>query len=202
MRRPEFIARQSARPSGILGRAIAWIMARETAADNAAARRLLEITPTDHVLELGFGHGHNVLELARAASRGFVAGLDHSEEMHALAEALCRTLIASGRVRLSCADSRELPYEDTTFDKAVGVHTVYFWPDPIQQLTELRRVLRPGGRLVLGFRPKEDGASKDFPETVYRFYSQRDVEQMLQAAGFAQVRIEALSPHVLMARAE
>jgi hypothetical protein len=54
VRRPEFIARQSARPSGILGRAIAWIMARETAADNAAARRLLEITPTDHVLELAY----------------------------------------------------------------------------------------------------------------------------------------------------
>lgn len=202
MRRPEFIARQSARPSGILGRVIAWIMARETVAQNAAARRLLELAPSDHVLELGFGHGHNVLEIARAVPDGFVAGIDHSAEMHALASALCRPLVASGRVRLSCADSSELPYGDATFDKAVAVHTLYFWPDPVLQLAELRRVLRPGGRLVLGFRPKEDGASKDFPETVYRFQSRGDVEQMLMRAGFEKVRTEAPSPGFLIACAE
>lgn len=202
MRRPEFIARQSARPSGLLGRVIAWIMARETAAENAAARRLLELAPTDHVLELGFGHGHNVLEMARAVPDGSVAGVDHSAEMHALASALCGPLVASGRVRLACADSGELPYQDGTFDKAVAVHTLYFWPDLIGQLTELRRVLRRGGRLVLGFRPKEDEASRDFPEAVYRFHSRRDVEDMLLRAGFERVRVEASPAGFLLACAE
>lgn len=202
MRRPEFIARQSARPSGILGRAIAWIMARETADENTAARRVLGLAPSDHVLELGFGHGHNVLELARAVPDGFVAGVDHSAKMHALASALCRPLIANGRVRLSCADSRELSYSDDTFDKAVAVHTMYFWPDPVRQLTELRRVLRHGGRFVLGFRPRENAASKDFPETVYRFYSRGEVEQMLVQAGFGEVRVEVASPSFLIACAQ
>jgi ubiquinone/menaquinone biosynthesis C-methylase UbiE len=202
VRRPEFIARQSARPSGILGRVIAWIMARETVAQNAAARRLLELAPTDHVLELGFGHGHNVLEIARAAPDGLVAGIDHSAEMHALASALCRLLVASGRVCLSCADSGDLPYGDAAFDKAIAVHTLYFWPDPVRQLAELRRVLRRGGRLVLGFRPKEDAASRDFPHTVYSFHSCGDVEEMLVRAGFAKVRVEAPSPDFLIACAE
>ncbi|MBY0273716.1 methyltransferase domain-containing protein [Candidatus Binatia bacterium] len=201
MRRPEFIARQSARPSGILGRVIAWIMARETAGGNAAARRLLELAPTDHVLEIGFGHGHNVLEIARAVPDGLVAGIDHSADMHALASALCGPLVASGRVRLSCADSSDLPYGDTTFDKAVAMNTLYFWPDPLRQLTELRRVLRHGGRLVLGFRPKDE-ASRDFPEAVYRFHARADVEQMLARAGFAKVRVEALSSGFLLACAE
>lgn len=201
MRRPEFIARQSARPSGILGRVIAWIMARETAGENAAARRLLELAPTDHVLEIGFGPGHNVREIARAVPDGVVAGIDHSAEMHALASALCGPLVASGRVRLSCADSSDLPYGDATFDKAVAVNTLYFWPDPLRQLTELRRVLRRGGRLVLGFRPKGE-ASRDFPEAVYRFHARADVEQMLARAGFAKVRVEALSSGFLLACAE
>lgn len=202
MRRPEFIARQSARPSGILGRAIAWIMARETAAENAAARRLLELAPTDHVLEIGFGHGHNILEIARAVPGGLVAGVDHSAEMHALASALCGPLVASGRVRLACADAGELPYVGGTFDKAVAVHTLYFWPDPVRELAELRRVLRRGGRLVLGFRPKEDEASRDFPGTVYRFHSRHDVEDMLLRVGFEKVRVEALSSSSLIASAE
>jgi len=199
VRRPEFIARQSARPSGILGRAIAWIMARETVAQNAAVRRVLELAPTDRVLELGYGHGHNVVEIARAVPDGFIAGIDHSIEMHALASDLCRSLIASGRVRLSCADSRQLPDEDATFDKAVAVHTLYFWADPASQLAELRRVLRRGGRLALGFRPKEDAATKNFPENVYRFYSRDDVERMLGEAGFEGVRIDEPSPGFMVA---
>lgn len=202
MRRPEFIARQSARPSGLLGRVIAWIMARETAAENATVRQLLDLTPTDRVLELGFGHGHNIVELAREVPDGFVAGLDHSEEMHALAAALCRPLIECGRVSLACTDSRQLPHPDGLFDKALAVHTVYFWKDPLEHLAEVRRVLRPGGRFVLGFRPKEGRASEDFPSSVYRFYSRNDVEQMLAQSGFAKVRVDALSPSFLAACAE
>ena len=202
MRRPQFIARQSARPSGILGRVIAWIMAREIVVENVVACRLLELAPTDHVLELGFGHGHNVLEIARAVPDGVVTGIDHSAEMHALASALCGPLVASGRVHLACADSSDLPYADATFDKAVAVNTLYFWPDPVAQLAELRRVLRRGGRLVLGFRPKEDEASRNFPEAVYRFHARGDVEDMLARAGFAKVRVEALSSSFLLACAE
>lgn len=202
MRRPEFIARQSARPSGILGRVIAWIMARETAGQNAAARRLLDLAPADHVLELGYGHGHNVLEIARIVPDGLVEGIDHSAEMHALAVALCRPLIASGRVRLSCADSSDLPYGDATFDKAVAVNTLYFWPDPVRQLAELRRVLRPAGRLVLGLRTKSDQASRDFPPTVYRFHSRDAVETMLACSGFEKVQVELMSEDFLLTCSE
>ena len=202
MRRPEFIARQSARPSGLLGRVIAWIMARETAAENAAARRLLELAPADHVLELGFGHGHNVVELARATPEGVVAGVDHSEDMYALAEALCRPFIESGRVSLACADTRELPYPEHAFHKALAVHTIYFWEDPLEHLREVQRVLRPGGRFVLGFRPKEDPASENFPATVYRLHSPHDVEKMLAASGFENVRVHAPSEGFLAACAE
>src|SRR5262249_18274702 len=57
MRRPEFIARLSGCPTGVLGSLIARIMAKETLATNTYALRLLELQPTDHVLEVGFGHG-------------------------------------------------------------------------------------------------------------------------------------------------
>ena len=76
MRRPEFIARQSGRPNGFLGRLIARIMAKETAGANTAAVRLLELQPTDHVLEVGFGHGCTIEQVARLVPQGFVAGVD------------------------------------------------------------------------------------------------------------------------------
>ena len=64
MKRPTFIARQSARPSGLLGRLIAGIMAKETADLNEHAIRLLAASPPDRVLEIGFGHGRTIERLA------------------------------------------------------------------------------------------------------------------------------------------
>jgi hypothetical protein len=52
LRRPETIARQSACPSGLLGRLIGSIMARETARANTFALELLDLQPTDRVLEV------------------------------------------------------------------------------------------------------------------------------------------------------
>jgi len=51
MRRPEFLARQGRCPSGLLGSFIGRVMARETARENALAVELLQLKPTDHVLE-------------------------------------------------------------------------------------------------------------------------------------------------------
>jgi ubiquinone/menaquinone biosynthesis C-methylase UbiE len=203
VRRPVFIARQSGNPSGLLGRIIAWIMERETAQDNAFARGLLALEPSDSVLELGFGHGRNILELARAVPQGRVAGIDHSQEMRRLAADRCAKLIESGHVALECADTRTLPYPDRHFDKALAVHTLYFWKDPVEDLKEVRRALRPGGRFVLGFRPKDDPASKQFPESVYRFHTRGDVEKLLDASGFSDIRIHhSRSPSFMVACAE
>jgi hypothetical protein len=60
MKRPVFIARQSARPSGLVGKVIGSIMARETARLNDQAVNLLAPAPTDRVLEIGFGHGRTI----------------------------------------------------------------------------------------------------------------------------------------------
>jgi ubiquinone/menaquinone biosynthesis C-methylase UbiE len=185
MRRPEFIARQSSCPSGWLGRLIVWIMARETAAQNAAAVALLELQPSDHVLEIGFGHGRTLLQMAANVPAGRAVGVDISEEMVRRLVRRASILIDSGRVQVHCADSRCLPFADAEFDKVLAVHTIYFWADPIVDLREIARVTKPGGRLVLGYRPRSDRrAVSNLPATVYRFYDDADVQRMLEQTGF------------------
>lgn len=72
----------------------------------------------------------------------------------------------------------------------VSLHTLYFWPDPAAQLAEIRRVLTPSGRVVLGFTPGEDAAARaSFPDTVYRFRDTAEVERLLGAAGFAALAL-------------
>jgi SAM-dependent methyltransferase len=82
------------------------------------------------------------------------------------------------------ASADAVPYPDATFDKALSVHTLYFWPELSQPLREIARVLRSDGRLVLAHRTDPE-ASRDFPPPVYRFPSDDEVAAALEAAGLA-----------------
>ena len=190
MRRPEFIARQARCPSGILGLVIARVMAAETAADNTRAVELLDPKASDDVLEIGFGHGRTISCLAALAGDGFVAGVEISERMERMARRFNRRGIEQGRVELKRQDGPTIPYADGRFDKVLSVHTLYFWRDPPEVLAEIRRVTKPGGRLVLGFRGAEDSRVTDeFPASIYRFYRSAEVKSLLEAGGFHDVRL-------------
>jgi ubiquinone/menaquinone biosynthesis C-methylase UbiE len=183
MRRPDFIARQSREPRGVIGWIIANIMAQETADLNQTVLEALALSPTDQVLEIGFGHGRTLERAAQRVPAGAVVGVDLSETMVAMARRRCRQLIAEGRVRLERGDSSRLTFPDAAFDKVYSVHTIYFWSNPMDHLMEIHRVLKPGGRLVLGLRSKDDVAAASFPSSVYTFYDATSVRQFLSASG-------------------
>lgn len=185
MRRPEFVARQSACPSGMLGRLIGRVMARETAAVNEAAVELLELRPTDHVLEVGFGHGATMARVAAAVSGGLVAGVDPSEEMCRMAARLNRRGIDAGQVELRRGTAEALPYPNAAFDKVLAVHTVYFWANLGPPLREIARVLKPGGQLVLAHRTDCE-AARTFPPSVYRFGTERELQEAISRAGLVR----------------
>ncbi len=187
MRRPEFIARQGRCPSGWLGRLIGRLMAKETLPENRIALRLLGIEAGHHVLEVGFGHGRSLAEMAKACPSGRVAGVDASSTMMRMAAAFNRDSIEEGRMQLYQADSAALPLPSATFDRVLSVHTIYFWGDPLAHLREVRRVMTPGGRFVLGYRPESSQLRREFPAPVYRFRSAGEVQWLLAAAGFLSV---------------
>ncbi len=188
MRRPEFIARQSGHPTGILGRLLARIMAIESVTVNRRALELLELEEASTVLEVGFSHGRTLARVAELAPKGFVAGIDISAEMVQMAWRHNRNSIAKGLIDVKCAGSDRIPYPDESFDRVYAVHTLYFWNDPLAHLREIYRVTRVGGRFVLAFGPKEDEhAVAAFPESVYHFYSIDETQHLLSKAGFGNV---------------
>jgi ubiquinone/menaquinone biosynthesis C-methylase UbiE len=189
MRRPAFIARQSSRPSGLLGRLLVRVMASETAAFNREVLAALGARDCERILEVGFGHGRTLAELARALPGASLAGLDVSADAEQVARHRCRAFIEAGRIDLRIGDSATLPWPGASFDRGYAVHTMYFWPEPARDLAELHRVLKPGGTLVLGLRKRTPAAEASFPPPTYRFYATREVREMLIAAGFARVEI-------------
>jgi SAM-dependent methyltransferase len=191
MRRPRFIAAQARHASGLLGRLIAFIMSRETWAENKRAIDALGIEESDHVLDIGCGHGRSLAALAARAQKGRIAGVDPSELMAEIAVQRNRELVKARRVVVATAGAEQLPFADAAFDKALCVHVVYFWEDLDAAFREIARVLKLGGRLALVFRTNDDEAAvRAFPADVYRFPSLTDVRSALMGAGFAVDRTD------------
>lgn len=185
VRRPTFIARQSGRPSGLLGRALGAIMAIETRSLNDDVLRRLAVGPDERILEIGFGHGRTLERAALAHADARFAGVDHADDMVAALSRRARRLIEAGRLEVRAAASTLLPWPDGFFDAAYAVHTIYFWKHPERDLAEIRRVLRPGGRLLLGFHERTPEVEAALPAEVYSHRAAAEVEALVRRAGFA-----------------
>jgi ubiquinone/menaquinone biosynthesis C-methylase UbiE len=184
MRRPHFVAEHARDARGLLGRLIAFIMARETWSQNLRVMDALRIEPADHILDVGCGHGRSLTELAARAPRGHIVGVDPSELMVEIAEQRNRPLIEATRVDVIHSGVESLPFPDGVFDKAQCVHVLYFCKDIETSLREIARVLKPGGRLGLLFRTNADPkAIASFPPEIYRFPALAEVSAALERAG-------------------
>jgi SAM-dependent methyltransferase len=184
-----YINRQASNPGGPFGRLLAFIWWFEHRRLNAATLELLRISRTDHVAEIGCGPGWALREASRRATEGHVLGIDVSETVLSVARRTNRRAIADGRASLRRTDGTELALDAASIDRAFAVHSIYFWNHPERVIAQVFRALRPGGRLVLAFRPDGPDIPARFRDDVYRFYAPEAVEESLGRAGFRDVRV-------------
>lgn len=189
---PRFIARQLSHPTGFLGRIVGRLMNRHNARMNAFVVQELELTPADRVLEVGFGGGVALQELIPVAA--FVAGVDRSPAMVQRANARFAEAVNAGRAEFRQGTVEALPFGPSMFGKACTVNTVYFWSSLSVGFAELHRVLAPGGRLVIGFLPKEWMDGMGFPADIFTSRTPEEVIEALASAGFRNVRVERPAP--------
>jgi arsenite methyltransferase len=107
----------------------------------------LGVKPGNRVLDLGCGPGFGIAELLdRVGTTGSVVGVDRSPQMLAAAARRCA---GNHNVTLYEADATAVPVDDAAFDRAFSVQVIEYVPDETAALAELRRVVRPGGRVVV-----------------------------------------------------
>ncbi|MGA4992379.1 class I SAM-dependent methyltransferase [Nonomuraea bangladeshensis] len=184
-----YLVSQAHRPRGVVGWANGWMFAHRPSnrKRNIWAVSLLDVRPTDRVLEVGFGPGVAIAEFAARATRGQVFGIDHSRAMVRRAARRNAAAVRARRVHLTCAPVERLPSFGDPLDAILAVNSVGFWPEPVERLGELRRLLRPSGRIALVSQPRCPGATRD---TTAR--AAQELQDLLTRAGFTNLRVETL----------
>lgn len=179
------VAAHLAHPRGDDGIAVAQNMNRSNGDMTRRTIDLLRIADGDAILEIGPGNGALATYATEKAHEVRYTGADISKTMVEEASRIHRNAIADGRMAFSLVDGETLPFGPATFDKAFTVNTLYFWENPEQQLSEIRRVLRPAGICCLAIASKAFMQKLPFTPYGFRLYSEEEALQLLEDNGFS-----------------
>lgn len=157
------------------------------------ALSFLEVNNGDCMLDIGCGGGRTVQKLCGMVGCGKVYGVDYSELCVKKSEKLNARDILCHKARILQASVSALPFEDNTFDKITAVETYYFWPDKPHDLGEVRRVLKPGGKLLLVFEMLYDPSDPDKWTAVeqrlgIKSVTEEEIHAILNETGFQNIR--------------
>ena len=155
---------------------------------NIWAVGLLDVQPHDRVLEIGFGPGIAIQELARHATSGFVVGIDHSDVMVRQATRRNAAAVRAGRVELRLGTAEDLPEFDAPFDGILAVNSLLFWDDPVARLKDLHHLLRPGGQIAIVYQPRGPDSTNEVAAR-----TGEEIAAHFATAGFTDVRGETLA---------
>jgi len=176
------------------GRITGWFQyTQQLAIDNLA------LEPDSRVLDVGCGTGHAALTLAPLLPDGLACGMDISSAMVAAGRGKAPREIRD-RVGFVQASSAALPYGDGTFDHVMCTNSFHHYHDPLHALAEMKRVLRPGGQLII-FENAPDLSlyTKLWDRVLHlieqghvRYYASRELGEMITRSGFEEVELRVL----------
>ena len=180
-----------------------------------ALKEIVDGTP-QRILDVACGTGDSTISIAKAAGEGSeVTGVDISEGMMALVQGKAEKAGVAGRIGLAVADGEALPYADGTFDRVTCAFGIRNFEHKEQGLSEFRRVLKPGGKVVIlelsvpqnrvvrwaydlyfthllpaigGVVSGDKAAYRYLPASVHGFPAPQEFCRMMEQAGFSAVR--------------
>jgi ubiquinone/menaquinone biosynthesis C-methylase UbiE len=145
----EFIDSQYSTPKGIIGTYIGEKMIRQHKPETLWTIELLNIQQSESVLELGCGSGYAMKLILKQNIATKVVGLDRSPTVIRSAMIRNKKALNEEKAKLVQGNIKSLPFEDEQFDKVFSIHTIYFWDDLSATVSEIFRMLKPGGGFIL-----------------------------------------------------
>jgi ubiquinone/menaquinone biosynthesis C-methylase UbiE len=93
-------------------------------------------------------------------------------------------------MKLMEASVEKIPFESNKFDKIYTANTIYFWPNHDENIKEVLRVLKPGGKLFVGFRTRAQMEKIAFTRYGFTFFTEKAMEAFLSKAGFLNIEVQ------------
>ena len=145
----------------------------------------LETQPDDLILEVGFGGGYLIRQMAKKVQSGLICGVDLSNTL--VKKAKKKYGRKKNNITFECSNAKSLPFPNNNFTKACSVNSIFYWDAPMQALREMYRVLMPNGRFVLVMTDKNSLKGKGFAKTGLNLFESQEVVDMLHDAGFSEI---------------
>ncbi|WP_370294601.1 class I SAM-dependent methyltransferase [Rossellomorea marisflavi] len=183
-----WLGNQLRQPKGLLSKLIGIYMQRGNDSINRWTTDLLEIKKDDVLLEVGIGNGTTLNRIVANTKIEKIFGLDLSDEMIKQAKKLNKKYIEDGIVVLQKGNIISLPYKDSIFDKVFSVHTLYFWTDINQGVSEVHRVLKPGGKFCLSITDKSQMEKMERTKN-FNLINIEEIEKLLSNHMFHTIKL-------------
>jgi ubiquinone/menaquinone biosynthesis C-methylase UbiE len=178
------IAAQLRKPHGDDGLKTAEWMNKGNLRIHLDTLAVLNAEADDKILEIGMGNGFFVKEILAKHPSIIYTGCDFSELMIEESQKINADWISKGQANFILSDVASLPFADNSFNKIFTINTIYFWEDESKALNELKRVLQPNGKLIIGFRPKHYTVKYPFIKYGFKQFSKEDVVKLVSDNGF------------------
>ena len=181
-------------PTGRQGRLVAALMNKGHKPLTLWGLTQVKIAPDYVILDVGCGGGKTVNRLAQRAPLGKVFGIDYSADMVEYSRKVNKKLIAESRVEIVEATVEKTGFPNDFFDLVTAVETYYFWPSFSNALKEIRRVLKPTGKLLIVNEMVKDGLyeiknAKMIEKTHVHLIPLEEIKNAVQAVGFVAFRV-------------
>lgn len=155
-----------------------------------------DFKPTDVTLDVGCGGGMTVNRISKMVQKAY--GVDYSELAVNKAEKLNKKQIKSGKAEFCQASVSHLPFDNNMFDVVTAVETYYFWPDKLNDLKEVLRVLKSGGKLLMVFEMcrVEDNPDKwqEVEELInIKSVTEQEITDILKEAGYVNIKTDVVA---------
>lgn len=184
------------KPTGVGGKLMVSMMNFGHSALADWGLRFLPLPKDARVLDCGCGGGANIHKMLKQCPEGIVKGIDYSPVSVEKARGVNAQAISAGRCAVTQGSVDKMPFAGESFDLVTAFETVYFWPDLPKSFREIRRVLRPGGTLLIcnecsGDAPGDEAWTKKIAGM--RIYPAAELQRLLEQAGFRRIQIHKTS---------
>ena len=180
-----------AKPQGAEGKMMLSRMNEEHYDVTTWALGFFSFSESDNILDIGCGGGRTLNRMSENIKSGHLTGVDYSKTSVEMSKEINSKNISIGLMDIIEASVENLPFDDNSFNKIITVESFYFWPDPAENLKEVRRVLKENGRflLVADIYDRDDLSDRQ-KENIkkYNLYnpSLETFEQLMKSAGFSE----------------